>query len=293
VTRNDGSNICNCRDRQETLACQDETRFAADLGEVPLTSGAGGGLFRAQDAAGGMEISEAGNSPAQGRRRALIALSLLVPLPSIGTAAALFWWPAMATGKVIFMAAKAWIALLPLIWLKVADHEPLSWSPPKRGGFGMAAALGLAIAVLIFAAFAVARHFGAIDAGMVADRAAKTGLNHLGLYLGGALYWITVNSLMEEYVWRWFVFRKFEVLLGGRAGVVAAALAFAVHHVIALAAQFNWSITMLGSLGVFIGGATWSWLYLRYRSVWPCYVSHAIVDIPVFVIGYRLIFSHA
>jgi membrane protease YdiL (CAAX protease family) len=109
-------------------------------------------------------------------------------------------------------------------------------------------------------------------------------------YLAGALYWITANSLMEEYVWRWFVFRKCEVLLGGPAAVVVSALAFTAHHVVALAAQFNWGVTLLASLGVFIGGAAWSWLYLRYRSIWPGYVSHAIVDVPIFVIGYWLIF---
>jgi membrane protease YdiL (CAAX protease family) len=48
---------------------------------------------------------------------------------------------------------------------------------------------------------------------------------------------------------------------------------------------------LLGSLGVFIGGAVWSWLYLRYRSVWPCYLSHALADAAIFIIGYRLIFG--
>jgi membrane protease YdiL (CAAX protease family) len=116
-------------------------------------------------------------------------------------------------------------------------------------------------------------------------------LNHPGAYILGAIYWITLNSLAEEYVWRWFVFRKFEILIGGKLAVVAAAAAFTAHHVIVLAAQFNWPITLLGSLGVFTGGAIWSGLYLRYRSVWPCYVSHAIVDAAIFVIGYRLIFG--
>jgi len=36
---------------------------------------------------------------------------------------------------------------------------------------------------------------------------------------------------------------------------------------------------------------TWSWLYMRYRSIGPCWVSHAIADVPIFVIGYRLIFG--
>jgi len=225
------------------------------------------------------------------QRRVWVALLLLVPAPSIGTAASLFWWPEAAVGKACFVAAKLWIVLLPLIWLKVVERGRLSWSPPRSGGFGAATVLGLAIAVCISIPFVTAWHWGAIDAAMVADRATKTGLNQLGLYVGGALYWITLNSLMEEYVWRWFVFGKFEVLLGGRIAVVATGLAFTAHHVIALAAQFNWIITILGSLGVFVGGVSWSWLYLRYRSVWPCYVSHAIVDIPVFIIGYWLIFQ--
>jgi uncharacterized protein len=222
---------------------------------------------------------------------ASLALLLLVPVPSLGIAAAMFWWPELVLGKTFFLFSKIWLVLLPLVWLKAVDREPLSWSPPKRGGFKMASTLGLLIALAIFGAFAIARAGGAIDAGMVAERAARTGLNQRGIYFAGAIYWITINSLMEEYVWRWFVFRKFELLVGSKAAIVAAALAFTAHHVVALAAQFNWGIAVLGSLGVFIGGASWSWLYLRYRSIWPGYVSHAIVDVPIFVIGYGLIFG--
>jgi hypothetical protein len=167
----------------------------------------------------------------------------------------------------------------------------LSWSPARHGGFGVAIASGVLISLVVFAAYALANRVGAVDASSVADRAGKTGLNSLAAFLGGAVYWITANSLMEEYVWRWFVFRKCEVIWGGKPGLVVAALAFTAHHVIALAAQFNWGITLLGSLGVFIGGATWNWLYLRYRSIWPGYVSHAIVDLAIFIIGYRLIFG--
>ncbi|HOW68369.1 MAG TPA: type II CAAX endopeptidase family protein [Candidatus Paceibacterota bacterium] len=225
------------------------------------------------------------------RKHTLAALLLLVPAPSLGTAAAMFWWPELLAGKIIFLASKIWLVLLPVIWLRFVDREPLSWSPPRRGGFGLGIALGLLITLSIFAAYAIAQHYGAIDPKMVAERAARTGLNRPGIYFAGAFYWITVNSLIEEYVWRWFVFRKCEVLLGGKAAVIAAGLAFTAHHVIALSAQFNAPITLLASLGVFIGGATWSGLYQRYRSIWPGYVSHAIVDMPIFVIGYWLIFS--
>jgi membrane protease YdiL (CAAX protease family) len=75
--------------------------------------------------------------------------------------------------------------------------------------------------------------------------------------------------------------------------VLASALGFTLHHIIALAGQFPPVVTVLGSAGVFFGGAMWSWLYLRYRSVWPCYVSHAIVDLPIFILGYYLVFRAA
>ena len=35
---------------------------------------------------------------------------------------------------------------------------------------------------------------------------------------------------------------------------------------IALKIQFDWTVTAIASLGIFIGGTVWSWLYLRYRS---------------------------
>jgi uncharacterized protein len=223
-------------------------------------------------------------------KKALLALLLLVPAQSIATTM-FFWWPDTMAGKSAIVFCRLWLVLLPALWLKFVDRGPWSWSPPQRGGFKAAAGLGLAIAAVIFVAYAIASHLGAMHPEKIADSAARTGLNHSGVYFAGALYWITFNSLMEEYIWRWFVFRKFEVLLGGKLAVPAAALAFTAHHVIVLAAQFPWTIALLGSLGVFLGGAIWSWLYLRYRSVWPCYLSHAIADAAIFIIGYRLIFG--
>ena len=50
---------------------------------------------------------------------------------------------------------------------------------------------------------------------------------------------------------------------------------------------------MWGTCGVFVGGAVWNWCYLRYRSIWPGYVSHAIVDAALLAIGWKLLFDAA
>jgi len=234
-----------------------------------------------------------GGIAARPRRLSLLALLLLLPAPTLGTASALFFWPDTALGKAIFAGTKLWIVVMPVLWMLLVDRQPVSWSPARKGGFGVAALSGIGIGLVILGAYSVFLRTGLIEPGMVAERASKTGLDRLPAYLGGAVYWITLNSLMEEYVWRWFVFRKFEDLRPGALAVVATSLAFTAHHVVALAAQFHWPLVLLGSMGVFIGGLTWSGLYLRYRSVWPCYLSHALVDAPIFWIGYDLIFRRA
>jgi membrane protease YdiL (CAAX protease family) len=222
--------------------------------------------------------------------RAALALLLLVPFPSLGTAASMFWWPGTAPGYALFVFSKIWVVVLPFLWLLWVERGRVSWSPPRRGGFRVAAVLGLSIAGFILISYAAAKAWGCLDPAQIAARAKQTGLDHLGTYVGGALYWVTLNSLMEEYVWRWFCFRQCEVLFGGFLGLFASAVGFTLHHIIALGGQFSGPVTLLASLGVFFGGAVWSWLYLRYRSVWPCYVSHAIVDMPIFLLGYWLIF---
>ena len=216
---------------------------------------------------------------------------MLLPAPSIGTAAAMFWWPGTPLGTGLFVATKLWTLLLPVLWFRLVDRQPLIWPRPSGRGLGAGITSGLLIAAFVCAAYLVASGTGVLDGGLVAERAARTGLARPGVYLAGALYWITLNSLLEEYVWRWFVFRKFEILIGARAAVIAAALAFTAHHVVALAGQFPPLLTLVASVGVFTGGAVWSWLYQRYQSIWPGYVSHAIVDVAVFAIGYRLIFG--
>lgn len=225
------------------------------------------------------------------RRQAALALLLILPAPTLGVLAGMFWWPESGVGQAIFGASKIWLMALPLIWLKVVEGKGISWSPPRQGGLMPALISGIIIALLIYGAYLLVRQLGWIDVDMVRERAELTGLADRTVFIAASLYWITFNSIIEEYVWRWFVFRQFEKLIGGRWAALASALGFTLHHSVALAAQFDWRINVLASCGVFAGGLIWSWLYLRYRSVWPCWVSHACADVPIFVAGWWLIFG--
>jgi membrane protease YdiL (CAAX protease family) len=110
-------------------------------------------------------------------------------------------------------------------------------------------------------------------------------------YLLGALGWIFVNSAMEEYVYRWFVFSQCERLMPRFAAILASAAVFTTHHVIALSTYLNPTLTAFASVGVFGGGVLWAALYSRYRSIWPGWISHIIADIAIFAVGWEILFG--
>ncbi|MFW5750833.1 MAG: CPBP family intramembrane glutamic endopeptidase [Planctomycetota bacterium] len=221
-------------------------------------------------------------------RHPLLALALLVPAPTLGALAGLWWFPGTALGTGLFLAAKLWLLALPLAWHRAVDCGRWSWSPPRQGGFAVGLISGVLIAGLVVTAWLVLGG-GLIDRAAVRATAATTGLDDPGAYLVMALYWCSLNAVLEEYVWRWFVAGQAASLLPRAGAVVLAALAFTAHHVIALRAYFDWPVVLLGALGVAIGGAWWSWMYLRYRSIWPGLLSHICADIAVFAIGWQLV----
>ncbi len=215
--------------------------------------------------------------------------------PSIGTALAMAVDATQGTwiGRGAYTLSKLWLVLLPLVWLLWVDRGRLSVSPPRRGGFGPGIGLGLLLGLGIYVAYLMLGP-RLVDPSHVRSVAQGVGIGAPGAYLFLAAYLVLVNSLLEEYVWRWFVFHKCETLFphgGGWVAVALSAVLFTMHHVIALKAQFDWLPTILASVGVFLGGLAWSGCYLKYRSVWPGYVSHLIVDIALLWIGWRMIFG--
>lgn len=227
----------------------------------------------------------------ENKRLALLSLILLVPAPSIGVAMGMIIAPDMFIGKAVFFVSKIWILLLPIFFHKLIYKQKLSLSKPQYGGFLTSAIIGIAISVFIIAAYLLIGK-SMIDSNAVKQMAENVGLASLKVYLAGTLYWVAVNAVLEEYVWRWFVVRQCRALLSSRMAIAASALFFTLHHIAAMQVYFDWLVVIIASVGIFLGGAIWSWCYVRYKSIWPGYLSHAIVDVAVFAIGWDLIFRN-
>jgi membrane protease YdiL (CAAX protease family) len=103
------------------------------------------------------------------------------------------------------------------------------------------------------------------------------------------------HSLFEEYYWRWFALGELARRLPRSTALLAASLAFAAHHWIVLdcflAGSYRWTAVLPLTLLVAASGAVWGWLFLRFRTLLPPWLSHLLVDAALMAIGYRLVFG--
>ncbi|MBT3376734.1 MAG: CPBP family intramembrane metalloprotease [Lentisphaerae bacterium] len=223
------------------------------------------------------------------KRNAFLALVLLVPAPSIGALCAMVIFPDSWPGVLLFGVSKVWLLGLPIAWCTFVDRKPISFSPPKNGGFliGLLSGLGLSGAIL---AVYLTVGDSLIDREFLVSKLTSIGLASRGTYICAAAYWILVNSVLEEYVWRWFCVKQCESLLRPTVAIIGSALFFTLHHIVAMRVYFGWTAVLVCAVGVFLGGTIWSAMYIRYRSIWPGYLSHAIVDLCIFAIAASMLF---
>tara|TARA_B100000575_G_scaffold55912_1_gene42018 strand:- start:1201 stop:1902 length:702 start_codon:yes stop_codon:yes gene_type:complete len=224
-------------------------------------------------------------------QNSVVPLALVAFVPTISVLFTLGYNDDDFTSQIFFFTCKIWLLLAPAYWyLRIEKNSP-SWSFPTRDGIVVGGISGIIMSVIIIVTWIL---FGdTLETSSMISELESTGLTEFRMYLAGMIYWIFVNSLLEEYVFRWFVTTKAIELLGSEArAIFLSAILFTLHHAIALHYfGFVWWQTVMACFGLLSAAAIWSWLYVRYRSVWVCWFSHSVCDVAVFGLGYLIIFG--
>ena len=191
---------------------------------------------------------------------------------------------------IFFTLCKVWIVLVPTVWYLKVEKNSISKNLPSKEGLNFGLITGVLMSLIILITWFLFDE--TLDISGMSEILQSNGLDSLNLYIVGMIYWIFINSLLEEYVFRWFITTKSAELFGSNTiGIIFSAAMFTLHHAIALHLfGFIWWQTIIACLGLLSAAAIWSWLYIRYRSIWVCWLSHAICDVAVFGIGYTILF---
>jgi membrane protease YdiL (CAAX protease family) len=182
----------------------------------------------------------------------------------------------------------------PAVWVFLIQRERWRWPASLARGISTGLVFGLVVAVamwLLYQVWLKQSPSFAEPAAVIRSKIAATGFGSTASYIGLGVFYVVFHSLMEEYYWRWFVFRQLKAHTTLLAAVAISSLGFMAHHVILLASYFGWDspLTWLLSGAVAIGGSVWAVLYEKTSTLLAPWFSHALVDSAIFTIGYDIV----
>lgn len=195
-----------------------------------------------------------------------------------------------------FGAGKTVQFALPLVAYWLAPRRAAGPEPQWRRSALVGTAFGAVVALLMFALYYWALlPFGVMEGPkeQVRAKVAEMGFAGPAALIAMGVFYSLCHSALEEYYWRWFIFRELSERTTLVLAAVVSGVGFTAHHVLVLARYFGWTspMTWLFSLGIAVGGAIWAVMYARYRTLLGPWLSHLLVDAAIFAIGYHLLFG--
>jgi len=209
------------------------------------------------------------------------------------------WSSAIQQGT--YSVTKILMLVFPLVYMLKVAKEPFLIRKFNTRGLLEGSLFGLGVLVAVCLLYALwLKPIGLIGPGTPAGDAISKRVSGFGILtpihfivFGGFVS--LIHSGLEEYYWRWFTFGQLSRVFSKYAACGISGLGFMLHHIVILGVYFGFAhpATYFLSLGVAVGGMYWAWLYLRKDSIYAPWLSHAWIDLAIFLIGYDVIFGTA
>lgn len=194
-----------------------------------------------------------------------------------------------AVGKVVQFS-------LPVVWVGLFLRKRL-WRPGVTGrGIALGTAFGIAsggAGVAIYYLWLRGLPDMALATTAIQEKVAGLGIDSPIRFAALGVFYAVAHSLLEEYYWRWFVYRRLRAWSGVPVAAAVSSVAFTTHHVLVLNRYFSHApwLTALLSVSVLVGGLLWALLYERSQSLLGPWLSHLLIDAAIFAIGFFIVFG--
>lgn len=157
----------------------------------------------------------------------------------------------------------------------------------RKRGFAVALMLGIGVYALIVGAYFVIRPFFDFSgiAGKLTENAGVTKSNFLYV----SLYISFINSLLEEFFFRGFLFTNARKLSGRTFAYLFSALAFSLYHVAMMLGWFNIWLNALVLIGLAVGGVIFNYLNEKFDCIYVSWLMHMFANFAINTIGFLLL----
>ncbi len=180
--------------------------------------------------------------------------------------------------------------VLPVIFSKVFPKtDAFSFMKPNKRGIGKAILLGVAVYALILGGyFALSGIFDFSN--IVSSLSENVGVTKEN-FLFVSLYISFINSLLEEFFFRGFVFNNILVLSGKKLAYFFSAGAFSMYHIAMMTDWFEPLFFFLILVGLFAAGLIFDRLNEKNGSVYTSWFVHMFANFAINTVGFILMNS--
>ncbi len=191
--------------------------------------------------------------------------------------------------QILYSSCKVVQFSFPFIWIygvrRKSLRQGLQFTLPRAKDFFYGGLSGLVMGALVLGSyFFFFKHQSWIETtpGRLQDKLNTLGFGTLDKFVLLASFISLFHSFLEEYYWRWFLFREIGNVMSRKSAILLSSLAFTLHHVLIVHAyvplSILWSGTILFSIPVFLAGCIWAAQYARNWSLSEVWISHVLVD---------------
>lgn len=195
------------------------------------------------------------------------------------------WQPGYAVKSAVKIAVFLIIPLLISRADRNTDIKPFLRFSKK--GIKTAFALGAGIYAVILGGYFILSE--AIDFSNIASSlSANAGVTREN-FIFVSLYISFINSLLEEFFFRGFVFLNLKNTSGRKTAYFISALAFAVYHTAMMTGWFNVFVFVLMLFGLFVGGIIFNILNEKQGSIYTSWFVHMFANFAINTVGFILL----
>lgn len=144
--------------------------------------------------------------------------------------------------------------------------------------------LGLGVYIIIFTAYLILKGF--IDLENIKNIMEKSINVNRDNFIQVAIYISFINSLLEEFFFRGFIFLNFKKLFKRELAYIASALAFAIYHVAIMANWFTVPLFILSMIGLFVGGLIFNYLNDKNSNIYSSWLVHMAANFAINTVGF-------
>lgn len=177
----------------------------------------------------------------------------------------------------------------PMIYIFKTGDNFLKDSIKNKGkilNIGLSNILGIAVFLLIIVTYIILKQYIDIDT-LINEFEGKYKINKSNIVYYG-LYMTFINSLLEEFFFRGFIFLNIKKLEYRKTAYILSAMGFFIYHIANFQNWFSFALFVLVSIGLFVGGIIFNYLDDKQHTFLNSWFVHICADLAIILIGFKI-----